>query len=360
MIIKIVRNRIQMKHGLFIALFMSTIFVSAGTVVKVGYTSSPPFVYQLDSSIKGVHKDMWETIGASLDFETEYVQYSSLEKLQVAIDSNEVSVALNPFVLDTKILTRHDVSTPTYVNSSGIVTKYDFKHRSWYKAMWQIVSFDFIKVSFFVGIVIFLFGFLLWVAERKLNTGHFHNSRKGLIDSFWWSAVTMTTVGYGDKYPVTFAGKLVALIWMFTAMIIISSLTAGITMILTVSNLSSGITEVDDLERLNVGTVTLSTAEQYLSTHVTAQKYLSFSDAMTDLSTDDLDVIAYDKAKITYHIKSSKLHQDYEVLPVELNKELVGFVYSAVFAQKKSVDIAISSIKETADYKEILAREGLE
>lgn len=33
-------------------------------------------------------------------------------------------------------------------------------------------------------------------------------------DAIWWSYVTITTVGYGDKFPVTTEGRLIAAILM--------------------------------------------------------------------------------------------------------------------------------------------------
>jgi len=40
--------------------------------------------------------------------------------------------------------------------------------------------------------------------------------------SFYWSAVTMTTVGYGDVYPVTWAGQLIACFTMMTGILILA------------------------------------------------------------------------------------------------------------------------------------------
>ena len=56
--------------------------------------------------------------------------------------------------------------------------------------------------------------------------------KNGRVDSFfdalWWSAATITTVGYGDIYPVTAAGRIIAVFTMVVGVSTLAVVTARI------------------------------------------------------------------------------------------------------------------------------------
>jgi voltage-gated potassium channel len=44
-------------------------------------------------------------------------------------------------------------------------------------------------------------------------------------DALWWAFATVTTVGYGDEYPVTNGGRIVAMILMMVGVALVSVIT---------------------------------------------------------------------------------------------------------------------------------------
>lgn len=67
----------------------------------------------------------------------------------------------------------------------------------------------------------------IMVFERGADSGF-----ETLLDGLWWSIVTMTTVGYGDMYPITTGGRLVAVIVMFIGLSFYAFLTGLLSTIL--------------------------------------------------------------------------------------------------------------------------------
>jgi voltage-gated potassium channel len=63
---------------------------------------------------------------------------------------------------------------------------------------------------------------------------HYENPAKGSNinssqDGLWWAIVTMSTVGYGDKYPITNEGRAIAVVLMMLGPVFLGILYAGLT-----------------------------------------------------------------------------------------------------------------------------------
>lgn len=67
-------------------------------------------------------------------------------------------------------------------------------------------------------------GFVMFDVERDAP----HANITTLPDGLWWAVTTMTTVGYGDRYPVTGAGRVIAVLLMGVGIALLGVITASI------------------------------------------------------------------------------------------------------------------------------------
>ena len=71
---------------------------------------------------------------------------------------------------------------------------------------------------------LFLGAWLVLLFEEKAKGSNIHS----YPDALWWAIVTVTTVGYGDRYPVSAGGRAVAVVLMLVGIGLIGVLTATV------------------------------------------------------------------------------------------------------------------------------------
>lgn len=278
------------------------------TPLIVGTKEAPPFAMKdKDGKWTGISIELWQKIAAELKLEYQFKELT-LEQLLSGVESNSLDVAVAAITVTSSRERVMDFTHPFYTTGLGIaVAASGSKNAPWLAVLRRVLSWQFLTVVGFLVLMLLGVGFLVWLFERHKNSEQFGGPAiKGIGSGFWWSAVTMTTVGYGDKAPRTLCGRIVGLIWMFAAVIIISSFTAAITSALTVGQLGSSIRGPGDLPGVRVAAVASSTGEQFLrGRHLGFQEFPDALDALKALAAGDVDAVVYDAPIIKYLAKEN-------------------------------------------------------
>ena len=141
----------------------------------------------------------------------------------------------------------------------------------------------------------------------------------------WWAAVTLTTVGYGDKVPRTLGGRMIGLIWMFAGLFIIAGFTAAVTSALTLTELRARINGPADLSRIKVATVEESTSADYLrSRHIKFTAHPDVDTALASLIANQCDAVVYDAPILKYQTYQNHSGEAF-VLPVTFERQNYAF-----------------------------------
>ncbi len=72
-------------------------------------------------------------------------------------------------------------------------------------------------------LMIIIMGAAILDIERSAPGSNIHTP----MDALWWGLVTITTIGYGDKFPVTTEGRLIAGVLIVFGVAMISTITAS-------------------------------------------------------------------------------------------------------------------------------------
>ncbi len=337
----------------------------ARTRLVVGLTQSPPFIMKgEDGSWTGISVELWEGIAADLGIETEFRETTITGLFDDLAPGRPLDVSIGALTINAAREDRLDFSEPFFLSGQGLAVKTGPAAGGFLSWLGRLLAWNFWRILAALFVSLMLVALLVWAFERKSNPKEFGGDGKahrGIGSAVWWSAVTMTTVGYGDLAPRSPAGRLVAIAWMFISLFLVSWFTASMASILTAERLDAGsgglvVRGVDDLRRLHVVVIAGTSSEDYLKRQRIGYIPVPFKDLLEVLLTGRAQVAVADAPFLRYVARSEPYRGKITVLPQTLQTEQYGIALRDGSPWRKPVDRALLRRIEAPAWRDLLYR----
>lgn len=320
--------------------------------LKIATRNMPPFSFRNNAGTwTGLSIELWEYIAKEMDWDYVYEETTLTNLLQgVADGAYDLGVAGITITSDRERFI--DFSQPYLASYLGVA--YTRGRNPWLTVLEHFFTLSFFKILLGMAGVLLLAALGVWFFERNKNPQFSNLPHKGLGAAFWWAAVTMTTVGYGDKAPKTAGGRLVGLLWMLVSLILLTAFTASIISTLTVASTHVNKTRQSVTEG-RVGVVANSSGDELVRQyHVTPHYFPDAKTAVDALISNRIDAVVYDLPTLEFYgrehgpaCRFSKLTH----VP-----QHYGLVLPENSAMENDINVVLLRITASGDWQDIKGR----
>ena len=330
---------------------------AAGGRLAVAARVLPPFVIYDDRSYSGFEVELAHLLAARLGMEVDVYAVDTVAKQIDDIDRGVARVALGGVAITESRERLVDFSLPVLNTGLTIMAPSEANRHLGDRILLflrAIFSSDLPWLLVVFGVAVLISAHVIWWLERHHNADFAVPYRQGIWDSFYWSVVTMSTVGYGDKVARGDKGRVFALIWIALGTLVFASFTASIASSLAVSELRAEIAGPSDLPGHRIATVSQSAGDAYLSSiGVGPVLVQDIGKAYSLLQAGEVNAIVFDAPVLHFHASREGGGEVVTVGP-DFEQVQYGFVVSQEDVDfREQVNLALLDLIESGVYRQL-------
>jgi polar amino acid transport system substrate-binding protein len=322
--------------------------------LRVAIREIPPFVYKENGKLAGFSVDLWQSIAEEMKTGAEMSVHATVPELLAAVKSGKADLGIAAISITAERSTEFDFSQPMFDAGLQIMVREQSSGGSSIaEALGVLLSF---AVLPFVGVTLLFIlvpAHIVWWSERRHPRGMIENRNyfPGIFEACWWAASTLAT--QADQMPRSQLGRIVAVLWMFTAVVFVAYFTATVTSSLTVQQLQGDIKGPEDLPGKQVATTTGSTSAAYLrQLNLEPSEFPRIEQAYDALLKGQVDAVVFDSPVLLFYAARQGKGKVNLVGPI-FRKESYGIVFPQNSPHRRPVDNALLTLKENGTYQRL-------
>lgn len=321
--------------------------------LKVAIKPLIPFViYGENNQYSGFSIDLWTEIANRMGIDYTYVPLKTVTEVLDAVQSNQVDLGIAGISITKDREQLLDFSQPMF-NSGLKILVPAHQNDAGVSILLQLLTPNLLVIFGILLVVVIGVGHLVWFFERK-NPAFRHTYFAGVGEGIWWAASSL--LGGADKMPQSIAGRVGAIIWIITGIILISLFTANLTAQNTVQQLESNIRGLDDLPGKRITTVEGTTATRYLDDQQLVYTTVkTIEDAYQLLTDKRTDAVIYDAPVLQYYANTTGKGL-VTVVGSLFNRQDYGIALPTGSPNREQIDQALLSIIEDGTYENLYQR----
>ncbi|WP_190474314.1 transporter substrate-binding domain-containing protein [Aerosakkonema funiforme] len=315
--------------------------------LRVGTNPLPPLVFVKSTQEQpvGYSIELWDKVARQLKVEYEFVVFDSTAELLEAVKLGNVDVGISGITITSDREQYLDFSQSYYETGLQILILDQPKHPI--LAFFQyFISWTTLQALGVLLVVSLAIAHLVWFFEHRSNPQMFAKSYLlGIWEAFWWAIVTAATVGYGDRVPKGFIGRLIALFWMLFGIFIFAYFTASI----TANKIQEQISGPKDLDGKRVAVIGGTTSASYMQTRpVKLVRFKRWQQAYEALNAGEVDAVVGDAPTLRYEAARTP---EFRVVGRLFNQQDYGIALPTGSTYRKPINIILLKLKEQEDLK---------
>jgi polar amino acid transport system substrate-binding protein len=318
----------------WISLVLAAIFSLPGQAeppLRVALTGVEPFLKKTDvKDPQGICPLVWQACSKRLNLTSTYALCQSEAQAFEMLHSGQVDLVVGPLQPAAEHIHEFDYTLPylsvtlAALSRSKDATLYDRLHHFFTSAA--------LAGGVSLALLVVTVGVTIWLLERRQNPDHFPpNAIEGMEEGVWFAITTATSVGYGDRFPITRMGRFVTMVWMVVAGLAFSTAVALLSTALTLRNIPSPTAyHLRDLQGSRVALIRNGLAQQSLRGSK-CSLYLAqdLTEAVSWLKQGRVHFVVAPNFALEYAVRANHLESEFHL------QELIGHTETLSFALPK-------------------------